>query len=98
MPSSKRSLEKFLKRIKIAAGSGDEWKEGALYNWALAAGETVALSCQYGAGRSGVIAAWLLIGCGLAAADAIALVRAHFPEAIENRLQERWLLDVEKVG
>ena len=36
----KRSLEKFLKRIKIAAGSGEEWKKGTLYNWALAAGET----------------------------------------------------------
>ena len=76
-----------------------QWPERrAGFEQALAAGETVALSCQYGAGRSGVIAAWLLIGCGLAAADAIALVRAHFPEAIENRLQERWLLDVEKVG
>lgn len=63
---------------------------------ALEAGETVALSCQYGAGRSGLIAAWLLIGAGMSAAEAIALVRSHFPEAVENRLQENWLLEVEK--
>ncbi|WCE71425.1 hypothetical protein PL336_06210 [Sulfitobacter faviae] len=63
---------------------------------ALEAGETVALSCQYGAGRSGLIAAWLLNGAGMPAAEAIALVRSHFPEAIENRLQENWLLEVEK--
>ena len=61
---------------------------------ALDAGETVALSCQYGAGRSGLIAAWLLIEAGLPAAEAIALVRRHFSEAIENRLQENWLLEV----
>ncbi len=63
---------------------------------ALDAGETVALSCQYGAGRSGLIAAWLLMRAGLPAANAIALVRAHFPEAIENRLQENWLLNREE--
>jgi hypothetical protein len=37
---AKRSLEKFLQRIKIAATSGEEWKEDTLYNWALASGET----------------------------------------------------------
>ncbi|WP_435988727.1 protein-tyrosine phosphatase family protein [Sulfitobacter sp. SH24] len=63
---------------------------------ALDAGETVALSCQYGAGRSGLVAAWLLMGAGLPAAKAIALVRNHFSEAIENQLQEDWLLEQEK--
>ena len=76
-----------------------QWPERrAGFEQALDAGETVALSCQYGAGRSGLIAAWLLMGAGLPAGDAIALVRDHFPEAIENRLQETWLLEVEKAG
>lgn len=69
----------------------------ARFEQALDGGETVALSCQHGAGRSGLIAAWLLIEAGLSAAEAITLVRDHFPEAIENRLQEDWLLAVETV-
>jgi hypothetical protein len=76
-----------------------QWPERrADFEQALDAGETVALSCQYGAGRSGLIAAWLLMETGLPAGDAIALVRDHFAEAIENSLQETWLLEVERAG
>ena len=60
---------------------------------ALQGGETVALCCQYGAGRSGLIAARLLMAGGLSAEAAITLVRSHFGEAIENADQENWLRD-----
>ncbi|MBL4628979.1 MAG: hypothetical protein JKY00_13290 [Roseicyclus sp.] len=54
-------------------------------------GGTLAFSCRHGAGRSGLMAAWSLIEAGLAADDAITLVRQHFPEAVENVEQEDWL-------
>lgn len=57
----------------------------------LAHGGTVALSCHYGAGRSGTIAAGMLMDHGLSAADAIATVRGHFPESIESEKQLVWL-------
>ena len=56
-------------------------------------GETVAVCCQHGAGRSGLIAALLLMACDMPAAEAIPLVRSHFSEAIENATQENWLRD-----
>lgn len=57
----------------------------------LAAGRTVAACCQYGAGRSGMLAALLLIEEGTAPGHAIAQVRDHFDEAIESAEQEDWL-------
>ncbi|NUH64802.1 hypothetical protein HTT03_05735 [Sulfitobacter sp. S0837] len=54
-------------------------------------GETIALCCQYGAGRSGLTAALLLIACGMSASKAIPFVRRNFSEAIENQVQENWL-------
>lgn len=51
----------------------------------------VALCCQYGAGRSGVVAAFLLMRQGLSAPAAIARVRRGFAEAIESNAQRRWL-------
>lgn len=62
---------------------------------ALLRGETVALCCQYGAGRSGLVAALLLMASGMKAHAAIHLVRSHFGEAIENAAQENWLRDRE---
>jgi len=52
-----------------------------------------ALCCQYGAGRSGLFAAMVLIEDGLAPKESIAAVRSAFHEAIENRRQEDWLTD-----
>jgi len=57
----------------------------------LAAGGTVALSCHYGAGRSGTIAASLLMDHGFDAAAAIETVRGYFPESIESERQLDWL-------
>lgn len=54
-------------------------------------GGTVAFSCQYGAGRSGLMACWTLMEGGMSSADAIAMVRRQFPDAVETKGQEAWL-------
>ncbi|MGI3169419.1 hypothetical protein ACRARG_09725 [Pseudooceanicola sp. C21-150M6] len=54
-------------------------------------GGTIAFSCQYGAGRSGTMAAYLLIGLGMAPDQAIDQVRSCFSEAIESEVQVNWL-------
>ena len=56
-----------------------------------ASGRSVAVCCHYGAGRSGTVAAFLLMRQGRSARDAIATIRAAFPEAIESDCQQRWL-------
>lgn len=62
---------------------------------ALRAGRTLAFSCQYGAGRSGLMASWCLMEGGLSARAAMALVRSHFSEAVESEAQEAWLAELE---
>ncbi|MEM9783488.1 MAG: hypothetical protein AAF899_13565 [Pseudomonadota bacterium] len=57
----------------------------------LGAGGAVAACCQYGAGRSGLVAALLLIEQGHTASQAIQTVREHFHEAVESEQQETWL-------
>jgi protein-tyrosine phosphatase len=57
-------------------------------------GGTVAFACQYGAGRSGLMAAYVLLQCGMALEDAVATVRDHFAEAIESEIQMTWLTEV----
>ncbi|PJI52647.1 protein-tyrosine-phosphatase [Methylobacterium radiotolerans] len=52
----------------------------------LHAGETVVVHCLGGLGRSGMLAACLLVQSGMTAADAIALVRrCRSPKAVEAR-------------
>ncbi len=58
---------------------------------ALSRNETCAFACQYGAGRSGLMAARVLMEGGMTVDAAIALVRSHFAEAIESDEQEEWL-------
>lgn len=57
----------------------------------LRAGGTLAFSCQYGAGRSGLMVSWTLVEAGLSPTEAIAMVRDRFPEAVESDEQEAWL-------
>lgn len=59
----------------------------------LRAGDTVAIHCRAGLGRTGTIAARLMIECGgLDAAAAIARIRAeHAAEAVETASQAAWL-------
>ncbi|MDF1792818.1 MAG: dual specificity protein phosphatase family protein [Thalassobaculaceae bacterium] len=58
----------------------------------LESGGKVLVHCRGGRGRSGTIAAALLIAGGMAPADAIALVRQSRPAAIETAGQEAWLV------
>lgn len=75
-----------------SAAFEDQWRGYAAGLQAhLDAGRTIGVTCHYGAGRSGTIAARLLIERGLAPANAIAEVRAAFPEAIESDAQQAWL-------
>ena len=68
--------------------------------WALAApqvhrrldaGELVTLHCRAGLGRTGTVAARVLVERGLAPSAAIALVRSHRPGSIETALQEAYV-------
>ncbi len=54
-------------------------------------GGTFAVSCQHGAGRSGLMATLCLMEAGLTADDAMATVRSHFAQAVESSEQEAWL-------
>ncbi|WP_144409531.1 protein-tyrosine phosphatase family protein [Martelella endophytica] len=75
------------------AGFIDAWQQHDGQRRAMSArSETLALSCHYGAGRSGMMAAQLLIDQGVAAQEAVARVRAQFPDSIESDAQLQWLL------
>lgn len=69
------------------------WSQhSTLIHAGLKAGRTMSFCCQHGAGRSGLVAAFVLIECGMPPKQAITRVRDHFNEAIENDDQENWLL------
>lgn len=53
--------------------------------------ETVVLHCRAGLGRTGTIAARILVERGIDAGAAIALVRKYRPGAIETPEQEAWV-------
>jgi protein-tyrosine phosphatase len=57
----------------------------------LDAGELVTLHCRAGLGRSGTVAARVLVERGLVPGDAIDLVRRYRPGAIETATQEAYV-------
>ncbi len=59
----------------------------------LVAGETVAVACRGGMGRTGTIVGCLLRDGGLAGWDAIELTRASRKHTIERETQEQFVLD-----
>lgn len=59
---------------------------------ALADGGRVAVHCRGGLGRSGVVAALLLIEAGMDGRDAVSLVRRARPGAVETVQQEAFVL------
>lgn len=63
------------------------------------AGQTVAIHCHAGIGRTGILTASLAsVVFKLAAEDAIAWVRQFIPAAVENGLQYQFVLDFNRVG
>ncbi len=59
----------------------------------LEAGERVATHCRGGIGRTGLVAALILVERGWSGEAAIRHVRAARPRAIETRAQERYVTD-----
>jgi protein-tyrosine phosphatase len=66
-------------------------KESVLF--ALARRETVLLHCAAGLGRTGMMAACLLVACGQTPASAIEQVRAARPGTIETEAQAAFIQD-----
>lgn len=58
----------------------------------LTQGQAVVLHCRAGLGRTGTVAARILIEAGMSAPDAVDLVRATRPGSIETPEQEAYLL------
>lgn len=57
----------------------------------LGEGRSVAIHCKGGSGRTGLIAARILIDRGLPRADAVALVQALRPKAIQHPAHVAWI-------
>ncbi|MCQ2036311.1 cyclin-dependent kinase inhibitor 3 family protein [Stutzerimonas kunmingensis] len=57
----------------------------------LAAGQSIAIHCKGGSGRTGLIAARILIEAGIPRVDAIALVQALRPKAIQHPAHINWI-------
>jgi len=64
----------------------------------LAAGRDVLVHCRGGIGRTGMIAARLLIEMGMPAEEALQRVRAARPGAVENPEQEAYVLSCRPPG
>jgi ADP-ribosyl-[dinitrogen reductase] hydrolase len=80
------------------AGFRRSWEAaGAALRGTLAAGGKVAVHCRGGLGRTGTIAAQVLVELGTPPVRAIAQVRAARPGAIENGQQEAYVRAVRPV-
>ena len=82
--------------IADAGTPGPTWeahwrKEGAGLISRLRGGENIVLHCKGGLGRTGMIAACLLVQFECTAEDAISAVRAARPGTIETAAQERFI-------
>ena len=73
-------------------------RAGPLLHAELVAGRHVVLHCYAGLGRTGTIAARLLIETGVAPREAMTTVRAVRPGAIQSLVQERYVLALGGAG
>lgn len=70
-----------------------QWESnGAFIRAALGRGENVVMHCWAGLGRTGTVAARLLIECGMEPAAAILRLRHARPGSIQTRKQEKYVL------
>jgi len=68
------------------------WKTGRSVRLdCLRDGDSIAISCIYGAGRCGMMAAAISAEMGIDAHRAVRYVRKHFEEAVGSLAQERWI-------
>jgi ADP-ribosyl-[dinitrogen reductase] hydrolase len=75
----------------------EQWREsGERLRTILSHGGKVLLHCRGGIGRTGTIAAKLLVEFGFKPADAIKAVRASRPGTIETSAQEQYVLRLRK--
>lgn len=82
-----------------AASFETEWAVAGPDLWSdLGAGRKVLLHCRGGLGRTGTIAARLLIELGVSAEKAMAMVRKARPGAIETAEQEQYVRRVRPLG
>lgn len=71
-----------------------EWQSaGPSLHARLEGGERVAIHCRGGIGRTGLVAALILVERGWSGEAAIRHIRAARPRAIETRAQERYVID-----
>ena len=71
----------------------EQWaRVGPLLRSQLRCGFNIVVHCKGGLGRAGTIASRLLIDAGMAPADALAVVRAARPGAVETPGQEQYVL------
>ena len=104
-PMSKQLIEELGRTSKIAinwipivdygipeATSEALWKFGrAQRSDCLEDGHSIAVSCAYGAGRCGMMAAAIIAEMGIDKKNAVGYVRKHFAEAVGSMEQERWI-------
>jgi ADP-ribosyl-[dinitrogen reductase] hydrolase len=70
------------------------WKRAGLdIHQRLDAGERILIHCRGGLGRTGLVAGRILVERGVIPRDAILMVRAARPHAIETAAQERYVLN-----
>jgi protein-tyrosine phosphatase len=75
-----------------SAESEELWKAGRSDRSAcLKSGNAIAVTCLYGAGRSGMMAAAITAEVGIETRKAVRFVRQHFVEAVGSLDQERWV-------
>lgn len=76
----------------------EKWiTSGRVLRQRLRQGERILLHCVYGLGRSGMIAARLLVELGEQPKAAICRVRAARPGAVETAIQERHVLQCQRM-
>ena len=81
----------------IPASTGEARRRARQLLRHLEAGRTVVLHCKAGLGRSGTVAACVLVETGLDADRAVAAVRAARPGAIEHPWQEAFVRELARL-